>query len=279
VKIKDTFYNYAVGFVDILGQREEYANEGLLPISSDNTSFLNKIQTAIGSIVDLQREAEQFLPSSPVLLAEDCEEYKEARNNNLLKQNWSDGVVYFTALGDPNIKVPMNAVYYLLTTLGSMCLLGLAKKRPVRGGIDISWGVELRPGEIYGSAVAKAYQIESSIAQYPRIVLGPYLRDYLKRSAAETPNTRFDECNRDIAQFCLNFLLEDVDGQQIIHYLGDFYRQKLPADHSRLYWKAMAFINEQLAAHKNTYNTKLAFRYALLQRYFLEYPPKEAEVR
>jgi len=275
VKVKDTFYNYAVGFVDILGQQEEYANEGLLPSSSNNTAFLNKLQATIGAIIDLQQEAEQFLPS----WTEANEKYREAGKHNLLKQNWADGVVYFTALGDSNIKVPMISVYYLLTTLGSMCLLGLAKKRPVRGGIDISWGVELRPGEIYGNAVAKAYQIESGIAQYPRIVLGPLILDYLKRSAEEIPNTRFDKCNQKIAQCCLNFLVEDVDGQQIIHYLGDFYRQKLPADHSRLYLKAMEFINEQLAAHKNTYNTKLAFRYALLQRYFLEYPPKEAEGR
>jgi hypothetical protein len=49
-------YNYCTGFIDLLGQQEEYKNEGLLPqfaSEEERKEFLQKIKRSIGAIFDL----------------------------------------------------------------------------------------------------------------------------------------------------------------------------------------------------------------------------------
>jgi len=280
------FYNYAVGFIDLLGQRKHFEHEGLLPqfeTKEQETAFHDKVKATIGAIDDLQRSAEQFHVAatefkSPFVgqLPENLRgPYEEARKHRVHKQNWSDGVVHFTALGYPDIKVPMNSVFHLLTNLGSMCLLGLAKKRPIRGGFEVAWGVELRPGELYGCAVAKAYQLESEIAQCPRIVLGPYILNYLQQSAGAQPTSIFDEVNRRLAHLRLGMIVEDLDGKPIVHYLGDEFQRFISrSSHAYLFGKAMEFIGEQLQVHKSTGDNKLTSRYEHLRQYFIDHTPR-----
>jgi hypothetical protein len=158
------------------------------------------------------------------------ESYKELHKCRIVTQRWSDGLVQFTALGYPDVKVPMKAIFCMFGNLGSLCLLGLAKKCPVRGAIEVAWGIGLHPEELYGCAVAKAYHLESEVAQYPRIVIGSYMFDYLRKMVAEQPKTPADQLNQKMAEMCVDMLLEDMDGWQIIHYLGDGFKQALPYD-------------------------------------------------
>jgi len=197
--------------------------------TEEEEAFKDKVRRTIGAIDDLQQASDQFLEAareygSPLeqSLPESMHgAYEESRKHKLQKQNWSDGLVYFTSLGDKDIKVPMNAVFGIMSSLGSMSLLGLAKKRPIRGGVEVAWGVELRPGELYGCAVAKAYELESQIAQYPRIVLGPYTLVYLQKTATDAPQSVFDALNQRLAQVCITMLAEDMDGRPFpVHHSG-----------------------------------------------------------
>ena len=182
--------NYCISFVDLLGQRAEYKNEGLLPRfknSEDRDRFLKKIKSTIKPIYNLQKEASAFIESSlnyegpfrknlpPHLQAV----YDQMHEVKLRQQRWSDGLVYFVSLLQGNVKCPIGGIFRLFGTVGSLCFLGLSKKRPLRGSVDISWGVELHPGEIYGAAVANAYELESETAQYPRIVIGERTIEFL----------------------------------------------------------------------------------------------------
>jgi hypothetical protein len=188
------FYNYVVGFVDLLGQRDEFKGQGRLPVfksKEEKNAFEDKVRKTIGAINELQQSADQFLAAAQKFQSSSSykqsipehmhEAYEDSRKLKWQKQNWSDGFMYFSSLYDAEIKVPMNAVFGIISALGSLCLLGLARKCPIRGGIEIAWGLELQPGELYGCAVVKAYELESEIAQYPRIVLGPYIFDYLQK--------------------------------------------------------------------------------------------------
>lgn len=278
------FYNYVVGFVDLLGQRAEFKGQGLLPVfksGEEEQAFKERVMNTIGAIDDLQQASDQFLkaahnyesPFKQSLPESMREAYEESKKHKLQKQNWSDGLVYFTSLGDDDIKVPMNAVFGIISSLGSMSLLGLAKKRPIRGGIEIAWGAELRPGELYGCAVAKAYELESEVAQYPRIVLGPNTLDYLQKTATDEPNSTFDALNKKLAELCIAMLAEDMDGRPFIDYLGSYFRQFITKTGGRsLYDKAFEFILEQLEYHRNRNNTKLVLRYHHLHQYFIDHP-------
>ena len=128
-------------------------------------------------------------------------------------QRWSDGIVHFISLGDKEIKCPMNGVFTILDTAGGLCLMGLALHRPLRGSIDIAWGVELHKRELYGAAVARAYELESEFAQYPRIAVSPRVVNFLQAHLADTGEDRYSQFNRSLAGVCLGLLASDADGR------------------------------------------------------------------
>lgn len=55
----------------------------------------------------------------------------------------------------------------------------MASKKAFRAGVEVGLGTELDNGEIYGPVLYKAYELESKVAEYPRIVVGKELINYL----------------------------------------------------------------------------------------------------
>ncbi|HTT09210.1 MAG TPA: hypothetical protein VMH34_10530, partial [Gammaproteobacteria bacterium] len=177
-----TVCNYAVSFIDLLGQRTKFADQGILPsFASDkeHQQFLTIVKESIGPIFALQRQADAMLrgflkaqqnsPRRAALPPQLRASFDELQRTRITTQRWSDGLVSFVSLGDQTVKCPMNGIYCLFVLAGSHCLLGLAMQQPLRGAIELAWGVELRDGELYGPVVARAYELETTAAQYPRI--------------------------------------------------------------------------------------------------------------
>jgi aminoglycoside/choline kinase family phosphotransferase len=168
----------------------------------------------------------------------------------------------------------MNGVFGLFCLAGTLCFLGLANKRPVRGAIEIAWGVELYPGELYGAAVARAYELESDVAQYPRIVVGSEAVKYLRLHLANTELDPFSLNDKALAELCLSMLVQDIDGYWLLHYLGEEFQYAVShSHHAELYTAALNFVHEQLSAHQANRNTKISFRYSHLMQYFDDHPP------
>ena len=273
--------NYCIGFVDLLGQRDEYKGEGLLPKFNsveERDLFNQKIRKTIRPIFKLQEDAEKFISSAlkgknslrneiPLPLQD---AFDQLRKVKLKQQRWSDGLVYFVSLIHGNVKCPISGIFHLLGTLGNLCFLGLCKKSPLRGSVDISWAVELHPGEIYGAAVANAYELESKIAQYPRIVVSERLIEYLHVNTLNDSEDIFSQFNRKLAEICLKMIAIDFDGIYFLNYLGITFKESITKGlHEELYDLAFEFIEEQLELwHKNK-NTKLSMRYNCLYSYFL----------
>jgi hypothetical protein len=195
--------------------------------------------------------------------------YDQMHEVKLLQQRWSDGLVYFVSLLKDNVKCPTGGIFEIFGTVGSLCFLGLANRRPLRGSIDISWGVELHPGEIYGAAVANAYEFESKIAQYPRIVIGERTIEYLEVSTKNPETDVYTEFNRHLAKICLDMVAIDFDGNYIIDYLGSGFKKNITKGmHDDLFKHAFKFVNEQLLYWHEEKNTKLSMRYNHLFSYF-----------
>ncbi|MCK9376036.1 MAG: hypothetical protein M0P73_07805 [Syntrophobacterales bacterium] len=276
--------NYCIGFVDLLGQREEYKNEGLIPNFTSNQErelFNQKIKKTIVPIFALQKDAESMMETAlthnpeykKIFPPELYESYVRMRKTNVKRQRWSDGLVFFTSLGDPDIKCPLTGIFGLFGLAGSLCFMGLARKQPIRGAIDIAWGLELHDGELYGAAVAKAYELESFVAQYPRIIVSERTINFLEAHRQNMNSDIYSQCNRQLADKCLHMLAEDVDGNFIIHYLGDVFRECISKNlHNDLYQKAIDFIQKQLEKHQRSKErvdaNKLSFRYSHLLSYF-----------
>jgi hypothetical protein len=75
--------------------------------------------------------------------------------------------------------VPVVTVFSVLSTACVVMLTALASKHPLRGGIDVGLPTEIGPGEIYGTALERAYLLKCRVAKYPRLVIGDELWRYL----------------------------------------------------------------------------------------------------
>lgn len=284
------FHNYFVCFIDLLGQRTALEGEGLLPViksEDDRLRFIAKAKNSIGAIGSLQSRAaaivgnDKATPDGAAFRAKLSPDHQrmwdEMLQAPLSQQRWSDGLVYFVNLGDQRVKCLVNGVYNLIALAGSLCVLGLSAKQPLRGAIDAAWAVELHPGEIYGAAVACAYELESKVAQWPRIVIGPRAIGYLTSHRELPDRDLFTQYNKSLAELCLRMLTRDVDGNAIVDYLGaEFQRSVTKGLRHELHRDALAFAREQAELHRSTGNEKLDSRYSNLVRYFEAHPPLES---
>lgn len=288
IKLKEwVAYNYCIAFIDLLGQREEYKDEGFLPLfasEQDREAFSQKIKNSIGPIFALQKDAETMIEAAltpnperkNTLPPEQFETYNKMLQTKIKRQRWSDGLVFFASLGDSDINCHVSEVFDLLALSGTMCFLGLAKKQPLRGAIDIAWGIELHDGELYGAAVAKAYELESYVAQYPRIVIGKRLIEYLESHRKSEDDDIYSQCDRMFAEMSLNMIMEDNDGYFIVNYLGDSFREYISKDaHSGIHREAISFVQTEYKKYRTKKESKLAFRYSNLLSYFMAHPLNE----
>ncbi len=265
--------NYAAAFIDLLGQREALEGCGLLP--DDLEDFLPIARRSIGPILQLHESFHEFYLSlqrtvdGSVVPEEYRERFIESQKTDLRFQRFSDGLVAFLSLANDEKYLPMNGLYSLLASTGSLCLLGLSKKQPLRGGIEIAWGAELNNNELYGCVVAKSYELESEIAKYPRIVIGPEFLRYLDLHEileGEEPEAQYV---RSLASMCKRMIHRDDDGIFMVDYLGQsFKRYVAHGVDLALYTNAANFVDEQLEYWGKELNEKLQTRYGLLQTYF-----------
>lgn len=277
--------NYCISFMDLLGQRDGLRGQGLLPIirsEADESASRKIIRDSVGPILRLQREVEAIVNAavinldSPLRMSLPEEKraiYDEMRLKRVKTQYWSDGFIRFVCLGEEDIKCPLNGITEIFQLSGYFCLLGLALGHPVRGAIDIAWGVEFPHGGLYGPVVANAYELESEVAQYPRIVVSQRVVEFFEAHIANTSDDPFTRVNRTFAKRCLDMLTQDIDGRWTIHYLGDAFQVLVThTNHSYIQGKARGFVIEQLEEHRKSQNSKLAFRYSQLLNYFDAHP-------
>lgn len=278
--------NYCVSFIDLLGQRAALQGQSLIPTfqsEGDKQGWHRTIRDSIGSIVALQEHANEMIrasepnPNSPLrsqLTADKQMIWDSMQQTRVTTQRWSDGLVSFASLSDTSVKCHLNNVYQLFAQAGSLAFIGLASKRPIRGAIEIAWAIELHPGELYGAALARAYELESEVAEYPRIVIGRKMVRFLDLQLKNPNQDPYAEVDRSLAGLCRDMVVQDADGHWLLHYLGPVFRDAISQEsHIELYGKARAFVIEQLREHQQKQNTKLAFRYRHLLQYFDAHPP------
>ncbi len=276
-----TLGEYIVCFVDVLGQRAALkALPHRAPRTEDPAAledFVDKVYSAVGKVGTLHNHTQFLLDTFDSSMSKLTEHpnpqtqqiLEAARQHDLRQQRWSDGVMVFSPMwqGYPSSK--MTIVVGLLCLAGLNTLAGLAGGYAIRGGIEMGWASELRANELYGVAVANAYELESEIAQYPRIVVGEQLVQSLDEVATLLNPDSEAAGEQAVAKMALSLIKRDVDGVHIVDYLGPGFRSCGITSSHELVVKALEFVRSQLAFFQRERNTKLAFRYHLLLSYFL----------
>ncbi|MFY9111033.1 MAG: hypothetical protein WAP34_03760 [Desulfomonilia bacterium] len=194
----------------------------------------------------------------------------ESLTNHPIKfQNFSDSVVIYLPLRTDKYKLPIRGIYGILCATATTFLCSLAAKHPIRGGIDVGVAMEISKKEIYGAALARAYSLESNQAQYPRIVLGPELIDYLHYTASQNPENVQSAISKRISERCLDLITIDDDGLPILDYLGETLKISIANKFDRdVVLKAYHNVLKYSSTYQKEQNSKLAFRYSNLRNYF-----------
>jgi hypothetical protein len=187
-------------------------------------------------------------------------------------QAFADLMVPYAILPTTHHSLPaLSAITRMFYAAGSLLVLSMASGRALRGGIDLGDAVERAPGEIYGHALNEALALEMRQADYPRIAIGKKLRAYLKELAQNTEQSVFSDHAKKIAAQCSALIIEDTDGQAMLHYLSPEFKP-LALDMAAL-TQARAFISQQPSYWTGANQPRLAARYIRLQQYWQRFKP------
>jgi len=270
--------NYVAAFMDVLGQQDRLRSFIVMPDTDDpdqREKFLAALKETLGVIVDLHDSCSSFFDafekeSLRGTVPPDRQKiYENMCKSHIGFQRFSDGIVGFVSLADSVVKCPVKGIFGLLAACGMVCLRGLAGKHPVRAGIELGWGVELRPNELYGAVIPKAYHMESEVAQYPRAAVGDDLVAYLRSFQDAREDGIYTQFNGVLATMCLDLLSVDTDGIVFVDYLGVGFKKHVAAElDSAVVKAAFEFVVDQCVFWGRRRNTKLVSRYLMLRDYF-----------
>ena len=276
-------YNYCVSWLDLLGHKSRYQNKGLLPpfaSATEEQEFHESVKQSVGVIDDLQSDTDALLKPMlrgyffrkkklPPRLRPLHYIYEEMRKSRIVKQQFADTILCYSAIDAPAVRNPMMDVYFIMAQAGLLCFLGLVKACPVRGAIDVAWGTELHARELNGPAFVNAYSLENQAALWPRIVVGEGLVSFLNAWAQSQDTDIRSRHQKYWAVKCKAFISIDTDRLPFVDYLSDAFTELIPSEAIEiLYTKAVNFIRNQMDEHRKSGNLKLLGRYGQLLTYY-----------
>jgi hypothetical protein len=273
---------YVVAFMDVLGQQEHLRALDELPDKKDSAqmeSFIAALKQTYGVVTGMRDSFEKFFKSfskrqiDPAKLRqlspEQRKQYMELTSNPIQFQRFSDSIVVFLSLRTDRFKLPTGGIFGVLGAAATSFLVGLAAGHPIRGGVDLGVAMEMARGEIYGSALARAYALESKVAIYPRIVLGDELIEYLQLTLKQKSEDIYAAAGKQMAQCCLDMIAVDDDGHPFLDYLGPGFKKHIAYElNGKVIQMAYEKVLKFSEKYKREHNTTLAFRYTLLRNYF-----------
>src|SRR2546426_3275071 len=164
---------------------------------------------------------------------------------------------------------PYTTLFRSLLAAASNATLSLAAKHALRGGIDVGVCARVCDREVYGSALERAYTLESRKAVYPRILVGQELLRYLTLSRDQPRDTPESEIRATVAESTLRLVFRDTDGKPALDYLGQEVLRVFGASlKPPTVEQAYAFVVAEEERWRAAGNTTLAERYGKVHEYF-----------
>jgi|GEM_PF-4395083 len=259
---------FCVAFLDLLGQSARLDEVAHLPLPVQRDSrlderllhvyepILNFHKWFFGAFDDVINPAATERPLQAGGLTGAKSE--DSARRELKYQAFGDSVFLYVPT-DFEKPTPSDArlIRGMLLALGCAMVGMMSEGEFPRGGIDIHVAADLGYG-VYGPAARRAYQLESQVAHYPRIVVGRGLCSYLKSMSTAFPN---------LSEFSRKVIRPDTDDLAMLDYLGEaFHQEKLydPADVKKAYERT----KKLLGSFRHEDNTNLMTKYGRLAHYF-----------
>jgi hypothetical protein len=165
----------------------------------------------------------------------------------------------------------MIGVYGCVASCCILHLTSLATKCPIRGGIDVGLGLDISERgdpEVYGPVLGNAYNLESKLADYQRILVSDGLIAYLEQTAQSPQTTPLGRLANHLAADCKRFITSDNDGRAMLDFLGEKMATLSTVEERQFQFAA---INECIAEQKqlaqSENDSRLLIRYDKLAAY------------
>ena len=177
---------YVVGLFDVLGQKDELYR---LPGAGDpgrpqDGVVVEYLRSTLGRVLNVRtlfKDHFDAFEQTPERWA--AVPQKRAFATNI--RHWGMSDSYVVAIPPPDepdfsIASTLVDVHRMLRASASVWLHAMSKNLPIRGGIELGYAIDVGEREVYGHALAEALNLESKVAEYPRVVVGATLVGLLK---------------------------------------------------------------------------------------------------
>ena len=180
--------HHLVAFLDALGQRDKFRGLKKPTTAQEEDEVREALRQTAGFVAELrtvfQTQFEVFVEAGATNMQRHTKEPLRPSFTG-----FSDSFVTSVPLREEGYElVPVVTVFSALSAACVVMLTALASKHPLRGGIHVGLATEIGPGEIYGTALERAYLLECNVAKYPRLVIGDELWRYLNAALAHFEN-------------------------------------------------------------------------------------------
>lgn len=258
---------YCILYLDVLGQSHLLDQLEAIPRTQEEEArTIETIRQSIGFLLSLRdwttgyfQEYDKKLESLTWLLGSQID-----------IRFFSDSIQFSVCLCDDGseFSTQMNGVLDAIIAGCGMHLLSLFAGKATRGGIDVGLAMKLDTGEIYGASLARAVRLEQKNAQYPRIVVGAGLRDYLQWVQEQPFQTIRGEAARRSVQMAERLIFKDNDGEYALDFMGSEMKElSMGTFDSDAIDKVLSFVKQERDRFRSENDPKLADRYNRLWNY------------
>jgi hypothetical protein len=283
--------NYIIGLFDMLGQGRKLSELGSLcwklhdrgNLLEDDSKKMKELtsgtyeeveyfrQLFTGNFNSMKNHLLQH-PRIDALLPSEQEIVTKIANDICKLRSFSDLVIFYTPFDVKHELITRVRISAMLSACTCVLILETKAGTFFRGGIEIGAGTELSNGDIYGPVLNEAHRLEKDVADYPRIVIGNKLKDFIQSEtqapdAGEFLNAVFVR----VHDLCKKLICLDDDGKMIVDYLGKTASELSQFQGSKacdFVKKGLTKLENELNVAKKEGNRKRIKRYEKLQAYY-----------
>jgi hypothetical protein len=263
--------HFLVAYIDVLGQSNKLLKTSSYPPTKVH---LKKIQQNLKAtsydILYLRNTIRSYFKQYRKLTKISGVFPKENSKSFIPEVNViSDSIFINVSLDkNPDNYVSINSIMGIFQGICLLYSTALSTKNPIRAGMDVGLCYHLTQNEVYGSAVAKAYTLESEKADYPRIMVGDSLWTYLNYLENLNPKTKLGKEAKLIATQCKNMVITD-HGKFMLDVIGKTANKLVKKLSPELVQKGFEYIKLQC----NNKDSNLSQRYQKLKNYYISKLP------
>lgn len=267
---------HLVAFIDLLGQSTKLKKFNTIKWWEQSDEVFHLIKETYGNVLHFREEFSEFIdnyakPSTEEDLGQKIpshfkETWDEISDNKITYKYISDSIIISLPLEIHKGVIPLRSIMGVLGGCAASMLFTQKRGIFFRGGIDVGPCIyDPNLHDLYGSALNEAFIYEKK-ADYPRIIVGKFLMNYLDSCTKNTDPT-LHEVNSRLANSCLSVISEDTDGQYIIDYLGAGFKDLTSlADLPFFIKSAVKSIEANIELYKD--DTKIRSKYERLKEYY-----------